>query len=110
MALSNLMSVIVPFSMSGNRRNSLGEWLDEALGNSIEVIVVIDGDTSENFEAISAVKKNITSPKLKIVTSSSKGPGGARNIGLDVATNHYVAFWDSDDLPLVTEFLRMKEK
>jgi hypothetical protein len=65
MGRSNLMSVIVPFSMSGNRRNSLGEWLDDALENSIEVIVVVDGGTSENLEAISAVKKISQAPSLK---------------------------------------------
>ena len=53
MASRNLLSVIVPFSVSDNRRNSLNEWLPDALKNLVEVIVVVDGDEPENIKAIS---------------------------------------------------------
>lgn len=90
-----LVSVIV---INYNNR----EYLDKCLISlsnqtlkELEVIIVDDGSTDESIEVIeSYVESN---SNFKLIKQINKGPGNARNTGIDHSTGQYIAFLDSDD-------------
>src|ERR1700742_4118116 len=88
-----LFSVIIP---TYNRCAFIGRALDSVLsqeGCDLEVIVVDDGSTDGTPEMLGRYDRQI-----QILKQSNKGPGAARNRGLQEASGEYVAFLDSDDL------------
>ncbi len=60
----------------------------------LEVIVVDDCSTDDGPEKVLAYGD----PRIKLIRNPvNKGPGAARNAGLDVARGRYVTFLDADD-------------
>tara|TARA_R110000851_G_scaffold135045_1_gene270423 strand:- start:11467 stop:12459 length:993 start_codon:yes stop_codon:yes gene_type:complete len=64
--------------------------------SDIELILVDDGSTDGTQGLLSQFKKKVKVPTL-IICQNNKGPGGARNSGLNIASGKYVWFVDSDD-------------
>src|SRR5947209_3603408 len=58
-----------------------------------EVIVVDDGSTDRTLEYLYSLGE-----RVRVFAGSNKGPGAARNVGINEACGNYVAFLDSDDL------------
>ncbi len=100
-----LVSVIV---INYNNR----EYLDKCLLSlsnqtlkDLEVIIVDDGSTDESVEFIeNYIESN---PKFKLIKQKNKGPGNARNTGIDHSTGQYIAFLDSDDFINPNTYLDM---
>ena len=69
--------------------------------NDIEVLVIDDNsDSNDNSQNIVKTwKKEHPLIKIKVYETQDghRGPGGARNVGLDNATGKYILFLDSDD-------------
>ena len=81
-----------------NTESYLKECLDSILNNEfdIEVICINDGST-DNSENI--VKEFQTKDKrVKYYYQTNKGLANARNKGVDLATNEFIIFVDSDDV------------
>ncbi len=90
----NKVSVIIP---TYNRRHLVGLTIDNILNQSLipyEIIVVDDNSSDDTLEWLTEVYGN----KLILLTNKGKGPGAARNTGLQRATGTYIKFFDSDDL------------
>ena len=88
------ISVIIP---SYNRRHLLGYTINSILNQTLppyEVIVVDDNSTDGTIGWLEEQYKS----KLKIIKNVGKGPGAARNTGLNIAKGKYIQFFDSDDL------------
>jgi glycosyltransferase involved in cell wall biosynthesis len=92
------LSVIIPFY---NEIDLIGRAVDSVLTNSIpavdlEIIICNDGVISED-----AVRSKLGAAACKftkiIRNVGAKGPGGARNSGLDVSVGDCMAFLDADD-------------
>jgi len=83
-----------------NAEATLGRAIDSALvqqGVTVEVIVVDDCSS----DATVAVARAYADPRVRVVTlENNRGPGGARNAGLDAARGRWVAVLDSDDAVL----------
>lgn len=95
-----LVSVIIPVY---NRTGLLREAVQSALAQTyrpIEVIIVDDGST--DAEAMHQIRSLIgESPEVvRSIRVSNRGPGLARQAGLEVAAGDYIQFLDSDDLLL----------
>ena len=60
---------------------------------NIEVIVVNDGSTDDTASAIAPYESQI-----RLVTQENKGPSGARNAGIRVASGAFIALLDADDI------------
>lgn len=90
---SALVSVIIPFY------NNL-YWLKQAVNSvlaqtypNIEIIVINDG-SREDLTTFLLEYEN----KIVYVSQKNRGPGAARNKGIEIAKGEYICFLDSDDL------------
>jgi glycosyltransferase involved in cell wall biosynthesis len=87
------VSVIIP---THDRK----KWLQKAIescamqkGVTVEIIVIDDGGTDGTEWMVS----NLPIP-VQYKWCKNKGPGAARNIGMQMATGRYIKFLDSDDM------------
>ena len=62
-----------------------------------EVIVVDDGSDDGTAEAAEAMREDMNSIELIILSQHNKGAGAARNKALAEASSDYIAFLDADD-------------
>lgn len=85
------ITTIIP---STGKRASLLTSIQSAAEQSAEVIVVLNGE-----EINDKIVSNIhTSSKIKLIQINKKiGIGAARQAGIEIATNDYIAFLDDDD-------------
>jgi glycosyltransferase involved in cell wall biosynthesis len=91
-----LISFVIPFY---NRTALLKRAVQSILFsgfNDIEIILVDDASSENNIDELSAYirRKNIT----YLRQPENRGPGAARNRGLNAARGEWVFFMDSDDL------------
>ncbi len=88
-----LISIIVP---AYNRADEIEEFLssfDRQTAKNFEVIVVDDGSTDSTREVVKLHKSNLT---LHYLFQQNKGPGAARNFGMENANGDIFVFIDSD--------------
>jgi hypothetical protein len=91
-----LVSVIVPLF-------NAEEWIETALRSlaaqtwrNLEVIVVDDCSTDNSL--VAARKFAAKDARFKIISSDvNRGAYGCRNLGMEVATGHYITVHDADD-------------
>ena len=92
-----LVSVIIP---THNRPAYLEQAVSSVLNQThkaIEIIIVDDGSDKRHTEAIDRIAG--LGPAIGLHRHETpKGPGYARNFGLDKATGEFVLFLDDDDL------------
>ncbi|MEW6599421.1 MAG: glycosyltransferase [Nitrospirota bacterium] len=98
------MSVIIP---TYNRKEQLLECLDHlsrqtADASMFEVIIVDDGSTDGTAEKIRGAD---TPFSLRYYHQKNAGPGRARNLGVDLASNDIVAFI-GDDIMVSPDFIK----
>ncbi|MFP3727377.1 glycosyltransferase family 2 protein [Priestia filamentosa] len=95
-----LVSVVVPCFLSTKTiRRAVSSIWNQTL-RPAEVILVDDcsPDSGQTLKTLYDIQKEYPEDWVKVVPlSMNKGPGNARNIGWDKATQPYIAFLDSDD-------------
>lgn len=89
------LSFIIPYF--NEPVNMLGECIESilALGipdNEREIIVIDDGSNHSPSDFLHSINSDII-----CLRQDNKGPGAARNRGIDVSTGDYIQFVDSDD-------------
>lgn len=87
-------SVIIPVY---NRAEIVGEAIRSVLDQSVEdfeVIVVDDGSTDGTAEVV----REQYGSEVRLLRQENKGPGAARNRGIEAARGDFVTFLDSDDV------------
>ena len=96
---NDLVSVIIP---SYNRFKYLSNAIESVLSQTyqkIEIIVVNDGSTEEEYYKNNFIDKvtfvNLETNQTKL---NGFGPGSIRNFGCQVANGKYLAFLDDDDV------------
>lgn len=93
MSKDKLVSVIVPMY---NVEKYIKECIDSILQQSydnIEVIAVDDGSPDKSADIV----REISDPRVKVITKQNGGVSSARNLGLENAHGEYVVFVDADD-------------
>ena len=86
------VSIIIP---TYNRKLFLIEAIDSVFKQTyqnLELIIIDDGSSDKSIEYI---KKKY--PSVKIYKQFNKGVSSARNKGIKMSSNKWVAFLDSDD-------------
>jgi len=97
MSLNLKISIITP---TFNRSDELG-FLFQSIEkqntnlNNIELIISDDGSVDGTEELVNSWKKKVTY-KIKYITQKNKGPGAARNHGLENSKGDLIFFIDSD--------------
>jgi glycosyltransferase involved in cell wall biosynthesis len=89
-----LVSIVVPVY---NAQPFLRETLDSVFAldyEPFEVIVVDDGST----DGSAAIAESYSG--VRCIRQENRGPGTARNVGVEAARGEFVAFVDSDDVVL----------
>ena len=92
------LSVVIPFYDELNLINRAvnSVLINSAFFDKVEIILINDGSFVEN-EIRSCFKDDINN-LIKVVSNNyTKGPGGARNTGLDILKGDIIAFLDADD-------------
>ena len=89
------ISIVIP---TFNRRHILAPAIDSSLAQAVEdleVLVVDDGSTDGTAEWIAQAypARNVSC----VQNTGAKGPAGARNTGIKIATGDLIALLDSDD-------------
>ena len=90
-----LISVIVPVY---NVEQYLKKCLDSVISQTytnLEIILVDDGSTDNSLSICREFEK--LDARVRVFSQNNRGPGSARNTGLNHAKGIYIAFVDSDD-------------
>ena len=98
-----LVSVVIP---TYKRPTDLQRAVRTALAQTmrdIEILVVIEPDDSEALPALTAFNDERIRP---VMSPAKRGPGIARDIGVDFSTATWIAFLDDDDEWLPTKLER----
>ena len=96
------VSIIIPvFDIDRNIKN-LTSFIDDTIIANCEKIIIHDlADHQDSSELRKAVK---SVSEIRVIDAWCDSPGNARNIGLELANQDWIVFWDADDLPVLTEF------
>ena len=88
-----LVSVIIPVY---NCEKTITDCLRSLILQSytdIEIIVVDDGSVDQTINMV----KNFKKENIILIHQENRGPGAARNHGIQIAKGEYIAFVDADD-------------
>jgi glycosyltransferase involved in cell wall biosynthesis len=80
-------------------------WLTEVLRENVEVFLIHDiSDQATHLELVALVTE-LNSSKLKFSQGKYQSAAAARNSVLNMCRGTWLAFWDSDDVPMFSEVL-----
>jgi glycosyltransferase involved in cell wall biosynthesis len=91
-----LLSVIVPFFNSAGKADRLLSTLATIQEHDVELIFVDDGSTDGTAAYLRQWQARMQI-RCTAVRQENKGPGAARNHGLDLASGQFVWYVDADD-------------
>ena len=106
--MSESISIVLPIHRIPQDINRILVWLPE-LPMEYQLIIAHDIKSRE-FSPLETNNLKAVHQNLKIVEGYFGGPGNTRNEGLRLVNSSYVAFWDADDLPSITNFNEMYEQ
>lgn len=92
------LSIIIPVY---NAERTLAQCLDSVLGQScrdFELILINDGSRDASLDICRDFAR--MDQRIRVISQPNRGPGAARNAGLEIARGTYVQFVDADDLLL----------
>jgi len=98
----DLLTAIVPVTKMAGRLTSFESWLRESSEFPLRVVIVHDEQDELTRPEIDAIVAKSENHKIQVIHKYFGSPGLARNLGIDLAKTDWVAFWDSDDFPLLS--------
>jgi glycosyltransferase involved in cell wall biosynthesis len=101
------LSVITPVTLLFGRLQNLSAWLAEIHSKPIEVFLVHDWNDAKTSKELKTLIEKLDNPKVNFKEGMYGGPGAARNIGLPLIQGEWFCFWDSDDMPQISEVMKL---
>ena len=94
-----MVSVIIPMYNSENTIiTCINSVLNQTYKGEIEIIVINDGSTdSSKLNVEKMINDNPTKINIKLLNKENGGVSSARNCGIIIAKNDFIALLDSDD-------------
>lgn len=93
------ISVIMPCYNAGAY---IGETIESMLNQTFKDFEILCVDDASDDDTMDVCRRYAEQDsRVKVITENppvNRGPGGARNIGLDIARGKYIYYMDSDDL------------
>lgn len=94
------VSVIIPnFNNSRHLAACLHSCIDQAAGQTCEIIVVDDASTDDSLEVLHAWQKRFPE-QIRVFQNPAKGANTARNYGYAQSSGDFIQWLDSDDFLL----------
>lgn len=90
-------SIIIPTKDKITRLRVVLKALESQVNESIEVIVIFDGNNNTTLEAFN--KLNLTFQPRTIIVENNKGRSAARNYGINEAKGDIIILMDDDTIP-----------
>ena len=91
------VSVIVPaYNVEDTLFDCIASLVMQTL-NDIEIIIVNDCSTDHTYMVMQMLEEKFPDKIIIIDSPVNRGPGGARNLGMEYASGDYIGFVDSDD-------------
>lgn len=88
--------IVAAYNAHDTLARCLGSLVNQTL-EDIEIVVVNDASTDDTWEIMQRCEAQFPDKVVIINGTENRGPGGAKNQGLDAATGEYIGFCDSDD-------------
>ena len=104
---SQLLSAVIPLRSMRGKLQNLSKTLHACKDLPIQVILVHDDSGDGTHEELQELVKSISQVNLEIVRVNLESPGLARNAGKERLKTDWICFWDSDDLPDPSAYLRL---
>ena len=106
----NLISVVIPVTKMSGKLQNLESSIRNADAGKFRIILVHDRRDSATFEELQEIEKKYDRGHITLLDGQFGSAGAARNAGLKFATQKIVTFWDSDDIALPQEIVRICNK
>ena len=97
----------MPVTRMAGKLSHLKPLLDKCVLLGIEIVIVHDEQDSQTGGELKEIVTSVNSEMISLVTKSLFSPGKARNLGIGLARGDWICFWDSDDYPIVENYLEM---
>jgi glycosyltransferase involved in cell wall biosynthesis len=104
---SELLTAVIPIGRKHISQNRISDWIHEAneLSENLKLLLIEDtGDNDSHFPPSDGMYSGLKN--FEIYRKELGGPGQARNFGLGRVQSPWVCFWDSDDLPKISQFFQ----
>jgi glycosyltransferase involved in cell wall biosynthesis len=102
----SLLTAIIPIGRTGGNLDLLYSWLPEASNFSLRIIMVHDVLDHETGPLLKKLFEEFKELNLTLIEGLYGNPGQARNAGLELASTHWIAFWDHDDKPVLNSIFK----
>lgn len=103
-----IISVIIPVYNTEKYLNQCLDTLVNQTYKNLEIILVDDGSTDNSLDILNSYS-NVDS-RIKVISQTNKGPGAARNKGLENISGDYISILDSDDFYKLDMYEKMLGK
>jgi glycosyltransferase involved in cell wall biosynthesis len=94
-----VLSVVVPIGKMDGNIDKLSNWIEKIDPNLVEIILIHDKQDETTAQALETMRAKLPTHNTIMVEGRWGNPGAARNEGLAIATQEWIAFWDADDMP-----------
>jgi glycosyltransferase involved in cell wall biosynthesis len=106
-----LISAVIPIAGFPNGTQQIRQWISSPELKNFEIILVIDSDDAATIDQVKLIAEEIAKlTSVSILESTSRNPGGTRNVGLSIARGTWITFWDCDDIPCPSKYVDMVNK